>query len=200
MREKGIRVKVHTKMNQENRPHRRKQYFIKKRFQFRFILKFCLLLLGGVVISTALLFFLSKGTLTSSFRDSRLVIENTGSAILPAVIYTNLITLALISIAVIAVTLFVSHKIAGPMYRFESELREVSQGNLTKHITLREEDQMTDIVDELNAMIVSLHDRVADIQSHVDRLAETADAQGLPAETRDQLRQLQKRINDKFTL
>lgn len=187
-------------MNQEKRPHRRKQYFIKKRFQFRFILKFCLLLLGGVVISTALLFFLSKGTLTSSFRDSRLVIENTGSAILPAVIYTNLITLALISIAVIAVTLFVSHKIAGPMYRFENELKEVSQGNLTKHITLREEDQMTDIVDELNAMIVSLHDRVADIQSRVDRLAETADAQGLPAETRDQLKQLQKRINDKFTL
>ena len=187
-------------MNQEKRPHRRKQYFIKKRFQFRFILKFCLLLLGGVIISTALLFFFSKGTLTSSFRDSRLVIENTGSAILPAVIYTNLITLALISIAVIAVTLFVSHKIAGPMYRFENELKQVSQGNLTKHITLRQEDQMTDIGDELNVMIASLHDRVAEIQSHVDRLVETADAQSLPAETVDQLKQLQKRVNERFTL
>jgi len=187
-------------MNRDNRTHKRKQYFIKKKFQFQFILKFCLLLLGGVIISTVLLFSFSKGTLTSSFQDSRLIIENTGSAILPAVIYTNLITLGVITVAAIGITLFVSHKIAGPLYRFENELRDVSQGNLTKQITLRRKDQMTEVVEGLNDMISNLHERVSDIQSQIDRLVRIADSQSLSPEIRDQLKRLQERMNENFTL
>lgn len=187
-------------MNPENRKHQRKQYFIKKGFQFRFILKFCILLLVGVIISTALLFFFSKGTLTSSFRNSQLVIENTGLAILPAVIYTNLITLGLITLAAVAITLFVSHKIAGPMYRFESELKDISTGNLRKQIKLREKDQMTDVVDGLNDMVSSIHERISGIRSDVDDLVKIAESQDLPAETRDRLERLRARIDDSFVL
>jgi len=46
-------------MSENPRPHRRRQYFIKRDFQFRFILKFCLIVLAGVIISTGLLFLFS---------------------------------------------------------------------------------------------------------------------------------------------
>ena len=68
---------------------KRKIHFIKKDFQFKFILKFCLVVLAGVTISTGALFFFSSDTLTSSFQDSRLVIKSTSLAILPIVLYTN---------------------------------------------------------------------------------------------------------------
>jgi methyl-accepting chemotaxis protein len=187
-------------MDTENGRHKRKKYFIKKDFQFRFILKFCSLVLVGVIVSTALLVFFSKGSLTSSFENSQLVIKNTASAILPAVIYTNLITLGLISIAAVTITLFVSHKIAGPMYRFENELKEISQGNLTKHVQLRNRDQMTDIVNQLNEMVSGLNARISGIRSEVDRLVQVTDAQDLPVEVRNQVKELQKRMNDSFTL
>ena len=68
----------------------RKTHLIKKEFQYKFILKFCLIILAGVIVSTSLLFAFSQDTLTSSFNQSRLVIRSTGYAILPAVVYTNL--------------------------------------------------------------------------------------------------------------
>ena len=99
---------------------RRRNYFVKKDFQLGFIVKFCALVLLGVVISTGLLLFFSQDTLTSSFQQSRLVIRNTAWAILPAALLTNLITLGLISFATILVTLFISHKLAGPLFRFDT--------------------------------------------------------------------------------
>lgn len=70
-------------MPDTKRSYKRRQYFIKKEFQVKFILKFCLLIVFGAIISTGLLFLFSQDTLTSSFQQSRLVIKSTGLAILP---------------------------------------------------------------------------------------------------------------------
>ena len=127
-------------MPDTKRSYKRRQYFIKKEFQVKFILKFCLLIVFGAIISTGLLFLFSQDTLTSSFQQSRLVIKSTGLAILPSVLYTNLITLGLIAIAAIIVTLFVSHKMAGPLFRFEKELRNIGEGDLTTKVVVRKDD------------------------------------------------------------
>ena len=185
-------------MSQNKHPYRRKHYFIKKEFQFKFILKFCLIILAGIIISTSLLFLFSQDTLTSSFQQSRLVIKNTAIAILPAVIYTNLITLGLISLAVIVVTLFVSHKIAGPLFRFEKDIKEIGQGNLTKKIGLRKKDQITDMADSLNKMTASLHEKVFDIQTEVEHLVESAAKQNAPQGLIEELNRLNQKIKSNF--
>jgi methyl-accepting chemotaxis protein len=180
--------------------YKRRQVYVKKDFQFRFMLRFCLVILVGAGISTALLLALSQGTLTSSFQDSRLVVRETSMAILPAVLYTNLITLALISLASIAVTLFVSHKIAGPLYRFELELNRIAQGDLTREVHLRQHDQITDIAKCLNTMTGSLNDKVGDIRTTVDELAQAAtDQQDANALAR-QLTGLGQKIDTAFKL
>ena len=145
---------------------RRRKYLVKKGFQFRFILKFCAVVLGGVVVSTCLLFIFSQDTLTSSFNNSRLVIRSTGLVILPAVIYTNLIVLGLISAATIFVTLVVSHKIAGPLFRFEKELWEIGEGTLTRKISFRKDDQMIEMAEGLNDMVEALHRKVLKISCY----------------------------------
>jgi len=187
-------------MSQNRHPHRRKHYFVKKDFQFRFILKFCLIVLIGAIISTSLLFLFSQGTLTSSFQQSRLSIKNTALAILPAVIYTNLITLGLIALATIAVTLFVSHRIAGPMFRFEKELKAIEEGDLTKDIRLREKDQITDMAATLNNTIASLHEKVLDIQTGVEHLIESASKQKAPEGLVEELNHLYQKIGSSFKI
>ena len=187
-------------MTMERPRFRRRHYFIKRGFQAGFILKFCLLVLLGVIISTGLLFLFSQGSLTSSFDQSKLTIEETSFAILPAAIYTSLITLGLISLATIAVTLFVSHKLAGPMFRFEADLKVIGKGDLTKEIRLRKKDQFMDLVDSLNTMTGGLREKVLDIQDGLDRLAETASAQNASREMIDGLKDLQQMIKTNFKL
>ena len=181
-------------MSQGKKPYTRSHYFIKKNFQTKFILKFCLLLLAGVIVSTGLLFLFSQDTLTSSFQNSKLVIENTAMAILPTIIYTSLITLALLAIATIIITLFISHRIAGPMFRFEKELKEIGEGNLTKKVFLRKKDQAEELADSINAMTASLHGKVIHIRNRLEQILESARKQNASKDLIEELEKLHQDI------
>jgi len=185
-------------MSQDKHLHKRTHYFIKKDFQFKFILKFCLLIFAGAFISTGLLFLFSHDTLTSSFQHSRLTIQNTAIAILPAVIYTNLITLGLICMAAIVVILFISHKIAGPIFRFEKEIKEIGQGDLTKKIRLRKKDQITELAESIDNMTASLHEKVLDIRTGLERLLKLASKQNAPQGLIEELGRLKQKIENNF--
>jgi len=176
---------------------KRKQVFINKDFQTRFIVKFCLILVLGGLISIGLTLFNTQDTLTSSYTDSKLVIQNTSLAIMPSVIYTTLITTALVGLIVIMVTLLVSHKIAGPMFRFEKDIDRISKGDLKSRINIRKGDQFKEIATSLNAMIEKLNEDVADIKTDIDQLFNSED---LPKELREKLSDLNKKIESRFTL
>jgi methyl-accepting chemotaxis protein len=158
------------------------------------------LLLLGVMFSTALLFVFSQDTLTSSFEQSRLQIRSTGSVILPSVILTNLITLGAVALATIAITLFVSHRIAGPLFRFEKELKQIGKGDLTKKVILRRKDQMTDMAESLNEMVSGLHDKLAVIQKDVEQLRDLASREQASVELTEALNKLDRRITESFRL
>jgi len=184
----------------QERPHKRRQYFIKKDYQVKFILKFCIIVLVGAIISTGLLFLFSQGTLTSSFDNSRLVIRNTSFAILPAVILTNIITLVLITLSSIVVIMFISHKIAGPMFRFEKDLIAIGKGNLVKKIKLRTKDQFTEIATSMNNMTMDLLNNVLSIETEVEQLIESAKKQNAPDILIEELNHLHQSIHKKFII
>lgn len=188
-------------MSKSKRPTiARRQYFVQKDFQFKFILKFCIVLLIGIIISTGLLFLFSKNTLTSSFDQSKLVIKNTAFAILPSVLLSNLITLALITLATIVVTLLISHKIAGPLFRFQKELNQIGEGNLTQTISLRKKDQITSIADNLNQMRTNLHEKILSIKKEVENIIESASTGDVPPDLIEQLKQLDQKIGSNFKI
>jgi methyl-accepting chemotaxis protein len=179
---------------------RRRQYFIQKDYQFKFILKFCLIVLAGSILSTAILFFFAQGTLTSSFEHSRLVIRNTATAIMPAVILTNVITLIVIAFATIVAVLLISHKIAGPMFRFEKDFTDIGQGDLTKKVRLREKDQFANLSDSLNIMTATLHEKVVSTEAEVKQLIELASKEKAPQKLVEGLDHLHKSLNQHFRI
>ena len=179
------------------RSYIRSQYFIKKDFQREFIIKFCLVLLAGIFLSTVLLFFLSQDSLTSSFANSRLEIQNTGRAILPAVLLTNLITLGIVSCFSFMVMIFISHRIAGPLFRFEKDLKRVSEGDLRVRIHLRKKDQLTDMSAALNQMIQSMHEKVSHIDARLSRIEDLCDP---GAQAGQEISRLRTEIRNQFHL
>lgn len=178
--------------------NRRKQYFIKKEFQFRFILKFCGVLLAGIVISTVLLVMLSRGTLTSSFENSQLTVQNTATAILPSILLCNLITLGLITIVTIVLTLLASHRLAGPMYRFQKEIETIGAGNLTQKIQLRNKDQLESLANSLDSMRQALREKVLTSQRDALKILSTAARLDVPQELVEEIERLHRHIEDSF--
>lgn len=178
----------------EPKMYKRRQYFIKKGYQFRFILRFCVILLAGVIVSTGLLLLFSRSSLTSTFDQSHLVIENTARAILPAVLLTNLITLGLVTLATIMVLLFLSHRLAGPLFRFEKEIKEIASGDLNKQVRLRRDDQIKEMAESLNFMTTSLRRKLLIIQKELAELS----VLHLKDEISNDMAERLKKINERF--
>ena len=76
----------------------------------------------------------------------------------------------LVLLQIVMMTVFFSHKLAGPVYRFEKACRHVINGNYRDIIVLRKGDQMQGLALLLNeAMKVSGH-RIIELESKIAEL------------------------------
>ncbi len=187
-------------MSRQAKNYQRRQYYINRKFQTGFILKFVGVLLFGAILSVGVTMLTTQATLTSSFEGSKLVIEKTSLAILPSVIFTNILTTLIVAVIAVVITLLISHKIAGPMFRFEKDLEEISQGNLQKNIQTRQGDQFSGVTENLNNMVGNLNRKLTEVQKDLTSLAEAASTQGMPQDFRDDLEECRRKIDSQFKL
>lgn len=180
--------------------YKRRQFFIKKKFQSRFILHFCLSILLGGFISTGSVLYFSKGNLTALFQNSNLVVTDTSLFILPAVLYANMITIIILSLSMIVVTLFVSHKIAGPLFRLEKDINLIAEGDLTFKIHLRKGDQLRELSVDINQMTANLNMKVLKIQTGLKQVMISASDMSAPECFLRKLQQLHERLDQNFKL
>ena len=78
--------------------NKRRQYFIDKDFQTRFILKFCILVVLAGIINVGILYFVGKESTTVSIVNSRVIVRTTADFLLPILIQTFLIMMILKSL------------------------------------------------------------------------------------------------------
>ena len=86
------------------------------------------------------------------------------------------------------------------MFRFEKELMEIGQGDLTKAIRLRQKDQITDIAVSINNMTASLHQKIHTIRDELKQIIESASNQNASESLIIELKNLDKKINESFTI
>lgn len=143
---------------------KRKHIFIEKKFQIKFISIFIVILILGSFVSGALLYFLSNQELGRSFYSAHSRIKNLWEILLPAVLTTSFTTVIMISLLAVFVVLFLSHKIAGPLYRFEKSLEEVGKGNLSLYTKLRDDDEIKPVAKTFNQMTTDLNQKISKIK------------------------------------
>ena len=61
---------------------------------------------------------------------------------------------------VFLISLFVTHRFAGPIYRFERSAQTVASGDLTHRVSLRTGDELLELQDEFNRMVSNLQSKV----------------------------------------
>lgn len=149
-----------------NKQDRRRVYFIEKKFQINFILKFCILVIIGSLLIGILIYLLSQKSTTVVFEHSRAVVKSTADFLLPFLIQTIIVVSIFIAISTIILTLFISHKIAGPLYRLKKALNAIGFGDLLGGLTFsfRRNDQLQDIAESVSEMVIRLRDKICKLK------------------------------------
>jgi methyl-accepting chemotaxis protein len=92
-------------------------------------------------------------------------------------------------------SVLVSHRIAGPLYRFRSIFKAIAHGDLSIRANLRKTDYLGKESDSLNEMILSLRTKLVSIQKHSEALEATLSELKESAE-RGSLKEMHRHIVD----
>jgi methyl-accepting chemotaxis protein len=145
------------------RPYQRRNYYIDKKFQTKFIIQFWLVVATGSLFTLAAVYWLSQNTITAGIMEGRVGAHTTAGYLLPLMFQTVAIELVIVSLLTIPMILFVSHKIAGPLFRFKETLKALGEGNL-KHMHLRKGDQLQEVANAYNEALKKLNDKIKRIK------------------------------------
>jgi methyl-accepting chemotaxis protein len=135
-----------------SQPHRRRRYFIKSGLQMRYLR----LVLLAIILPT-FLFALCLYYLIFYLMAEQLGIpESIAYNIIPVLNKINiilLIGLPVISILLLFWGLVISHRIAGPVYRLEQDLKKIAEGDFSLRIKLRKKDELVSIAEGINKVL-----------------------------------------------
>lgn len=147
----------------EERPYRRHIFIIKRTLQFKFVAIVCLaMILTAIAVGWDIY-----------YTTMAMVSEQASPAVARMVANINHIIFAKLLIMIIIigiVSIFLSHRVAGPVYRFEKSAEVLATGDLTYRVFLRKGDELFDLRDALNRMIEQLQAKLIGDRKHIRQI------------------------------
>lgn len=172
---------------------KRRKFFIKKDFQGKLILSCFLFVTGGGLLFNVLLGLLSADSLTISYVNQDLQLGQTPFMLLKQVLTANWLLIIVGGGFVMLASLLLSHRIAGPLYRFEMTLDKMKEGCLTTSIQLRDKDEGKDLARKINEFNSQLSESFCAISHNckaLDALIEQTSTLTLPEKEQEELASL----------
>lgn len=133
---------------------KRKQFIVARKFQLKYtgVILLLMFITAGfcayIVYYTTMIIFGEK--LANVYPQGHLV------SMVRTVNLRILVAMVVASPLIGFLAIFLSHKIAGPIYRIERVLGEMAKGNFSIHITLRKGDEMVSLADSINRLTSSM--------------------------------------------
>ena len=147
---------------------KRVQYLISVRFQLKYIgLALLFMFITAAICSytvyyTGTVIFVEK--LSQVYPQGRLV------ALLATINRSILVNVLLIIPLIALIALYLSHKIAGPIYRVERYLSDMAAGKLTSRISFRKGDEFTSLADKINGLTDSLRSTISNQRTSLGKI------------------------------
>lgn len=129
---------------------RAKNYFIKKNLQGKIVLALFLAVIASCLLFILIFGFFSTDTMTISYENSELNMGQTPVMLLKKALAANWFFLVTCGTLLILATIVGSHRIAGPLFRFEKVLNSMVRRDLRDTIRLREKDEAKDLALQIN--------------------------------------------------
>jgi methyl-accepting chemotaxis protein len=144
--------------------YKRRNYFIKKNFQGKLILGYFLFMVAGCFGFASILTFLSADTLTIVYQDNDLQIGQTPFMLIKQLLTANWIAIVVGGAFVVVGAMFITHRMAGPMFRLERAVDNMTSGQLNDVIFLREKDEGKELAAKLNQFNRGLSEDIGEIR------------------------------------
>jgi methyl-accepting chemotaxis protein len=157
---------------------KRRNYFIKKDFQGKMILGFFLFVIGSIVLFTVILGMFSADSMTMSYKNNTLQLGQTPVMLFKNALVANWVFIFFGGSLLVLAALLVSHRIAGPQFRFEQALKNMTDDNLNDSIYLRNKDEGSSLATHINTFNRQLSQKIRKIDEHsqsIDELIEMMD-------------------------
>jgi methyl-accepting chemotaxis protein len=145
---------------------KRKQFIVARKFQLKYagVILLLMFITAGfcsyAIYYTTMIRFGAK--LANVYPQGQLV------AIVNTVNFRILVSIMVISPLVGFLGIYLSHKIAGPVYRIEKSLGSMAAGDLSFRITLRKGDEMVSLANNINRLTDSLVMAIKTEKAHLE--------------------------------
>ena len=146
------------------RRFQRKTVLVKRALQLKYIaMVFLSVLAASLIVGGDVYHSLTQIMLTECPSAGESVVQFNTVLIVKVVLYLGLMLL---------ISLYVSHRFAGPIYRFEKSAQSVGGGDLTHRVSLRTGDELMELQEEFNGMVSGLQALVQKDRNLAQRLSE----------------------------
>ncbi len=142
----------------------RRNYFIKKNFQGKLILGYFLFMVAGCFIFALVLVLLSADSMTMVYQNNDLKIGQTPFMLIKQLLTAHWIFIVVGSALVVVIAMFITHRLAGPMFRLERAVDNMVDGQLDDVIHLREKDEGKELAAKLNQFNRGLSENIAELR------------------------------------
>ena len=127
---------------------KRRTIFIKKQLQLRYMLLIVFSVLCGLGIMALEL----TATLNDLFDKYPVLMQPVYDQFIP-IVSSFFYKIVIYVLFVVLISAILSHKMAGPVYRFEPTCKAIAKGDFSQRVHLRKGDQLTELQDEFNKMM-----------------------------------------------
>lgn len=132
----------------EDQRFQRKTVLVKRALQLKYIgMVFLSVLVASMIVGGDVYYSLMRVMLTECPSVTDRVVQFNTVLLVKIALYLGLMLL---------ISLYVSHRFAGPIYRFEKSCQSLSSGDLTHRVSLRTGDELMELQEEFNGMAASL--------------------------------------------
>lgn len=181
--------------------YKRSIFIINPKFQFKFSLIVCSLIFISSLIYPVTIYEIFN----NFFRLNPSSAESLQSSRDTLMLWLGLIQLMYLSV-VFFVCIFISHKIAGPMYKLSNFLRHIADGNPPETLYFRNGDNFSEIADQFNEAFEAIKEEhqndfayLSEVKSYIKNLSVVVpeDKKPVIAQITEKLTEMENRFNSK---
>ncbi|MFQ6618488.1 MAG: HAMP domain-containing protein [Fidelibacterota bacterium] len=129
-------------------------------FQIKFLLKFSAAVLIIFVVASLILYLLINGKFGDTYFNSLSFLNHLNRNLVKYLFYSLSFQFIFIALATLFISLFASHKIAGPLIRLEKTCEQIGRGELPQSLKIRAKDQVQNLAQSMDNFIQELRRRI----------------------------------------
>ncbi|MEW6594350.1 MAG: methyl-accepting chemotaxis protein [Thermodesulfobacteriota bacterium] len=154
-----------------SKPYKRRNYFINKELQGRQVLVYFSMVVLGSMVFSLLFGLITTNTMSISYDNYTLQIGTTPKVLFHKFFTAEWLFILVGGMAVAVIAIFLSHRVAGPLYKLEHSVEDMIHGNFAAPIFLRRKDEGQALAEKLNRLNAMLSARIHEMR-HLNRRME----------------------------